>query len=153
MLAFSQIKRRPIAVIAALVFISFFVWIVAIADKADGVPWWSFIDQIPFGDKIGHLGLIGTLSLLCNLAFTRWESARPVHFISRTTWVLLVFLTIEELSQAFIPHRHLEFLDWLADLAGLAIGQTVARALSLKSPRRPQAGGDGVDREQELRQK
>jgi polysaccharide biosynthesis protein VpsQ len=117
-----RMSRRPAAILAALGFIGFFVWIVAIADKADGVPWWSFIHQIPLGDKLGHFGLVGVLSLLCNLAFTRWESARP-RLITRTTGVLLIVLSLEELSQGFIPHRHLDFFDWLADLAGLAVGQ------------------------------
>lgn len=125
---------RTIAVIVASGFISFFVWIVVVADSAGGVPWWSFIDRVPFGDKLGHFGLVGTLSLLCNLAFTRWKAGRKGNFITRTTWILFLILTIEELSQAFIPHRHLDVFDWLADLAGLAMGQMAARALSLKSP-------------------
>lgn len=117
---------RPLAMTAACGFTGFFVWIIVIADKADGVPWWSFIHQIPFGDKVGHFGLVGTLSLLCNLAFTGWKSAR-LRFITPTTWVLFFLLSLEELSQAFIPHRHLDVFDWLADLAGLAVGQMLAR--------------------------
>ena len=134
MAAAYQNQRRPIAVIAALAFVSFFIWIVVLADKAYGTPWWSFIDQIPLGDKIGHLGLVSTLSFLCNLAFTSWKSGRPSCRFTRTTWILLLILTLEELSQAFIPHRHLDVFDWTADVAGLAIGQMTARFLSIRSP-------------------
>jgi hypothetical protein len=119
-------KGRLVAAMAAVAFVGFFVWIIVIADKADGVPWWSFIDQIPYGDKVGHFGLVGTLSLLCNFAFTRWKSGRP-RFITRTTWVLFFLLSLEELSQGFIPHRHLDVFDWLADIAGLAVGQFLAK--------------------------
>jgi hypothetical protein len=126
-------KRRSVVVMAAVAFIGFFVWIIVIADKADGVPWWSFIDQIPFGDKVGHFGLVATLSLLCNLAFTRWDSTRK-RLITPTTWVLFFLLSLEEISQGFIPHRHLDVFDWLADLAGLAVGQMVARTFQIKSP-------------------
>jgi polysaccharide biosynthesis protein VpsQ len=122
-------KRRPVAVTAAVAFIGFFIWIIVIADQSDGVPWWSFIEMIPFGDKVGHLGLVSTLSLLCNFAFTRWKSDRW-RFITRTTWVLLILLSLEELSQGFIPHRHLDVFDWLADLAGLAVGQFCAMKLA-----------------------
>ncbi len=122
---------RPLAMIAACGFIGFFVWIIVIADKAEGVPWWSFIGKIPFGDKVGHFGLVGTLSLLCNLAFSRREGTRP-RFITRTTWVLFFLLSLEELSQGFIPHRHLDGFDWLADLAGLAMGQMVAMTIHKK---------------------
>jgi len=128
--------QRPVAMAAAGGFIGFFIWIVILADRADGVPWWSFIDRIPFGDKVGHLGLVSTLSLLCNLAFSRWNSARP-GFFTRTSWVLLVLLSLEELSQAFIPHRHLDVFDWLADLAGLALGQWVAMRAAYYFSKRP----------------
>jgi hypothetical protein len=124
---------RPLAMVAAGGFIGFFVWIIVIADKADGVPWWSFIHQIPFGDKLGHFGLVGTLSFLCNLAFARRDRPRA-RGITSITWVLLVLISLEELSQGFIPHRHLDFFDWLADLAGLAVGQMVAGMIVLKSP-------------------
>ena len=127
---------RQLAVGAAVSFIAFFIWIVVIADAGNGTPWWSFIDRIPYGDKVGHLGLIGTMSLLCNLAFRARRPAFLPSFITTTSAVLLVLLTAEELSQAFIKTRHLDLCDWLADLAGLGIGQLCAMKFRrfLKSP-------------------
>lgn len=123
--SFPQISRQ-LAVGAAVSFIVFFIWIVVIANQGNGTPWWSFIDQIPYGDKVGHLGLIGTMSFLCNLAFYRQKPAFLPPFITTTSAVILVLLTAEELSQAFIKTRHLDLFDWLADLAGLGIGQFCA---------------------------
>ncbi|MEO5915708.1 MAG: VanZ family protein [Luteolibacter sp.] len=124
--------RRPLAVLAATGFIVFFIWIVAIADRGNGTPWWSvIIDRLPYGDKVGHLGLIGTMSFLCNLAF---PSRKLAGFITIATLVLLIALSLEELSQGFVKTRHLDFYDWLADLAGLAIGQFCAMGFLLKSP-------------------
>ncbi len=113
---------RSLALFAAIAFLVFFIGIVIIADQADGVPFWSFIDRIPNGDKLGHLCLIGTMSFLCNLAFP----VRKYGWPTVTTLVLLVLLSAEELSQAFVPSRHLDLFDWLADLAGLALGQFAA---------------------------
>ncbi len=118
--------KRHLSLAAALAFIAFIITIIVIADRGEGARWWSFIDRIPHGDKLGHLGLIGTLSLLCNLAFS---AGKPARFITRTTLVLLVLLTLEELAQAFIPTRTCDFFDWLADLAGLALGQITAGLL------------------------
>ena len=118
--------KRKASLAAALVFIAFIITVIVIADRGEGAQWWSFIGRIPYGDKVGHLGLIGTLSLLCNLAFSSGTSAR---FITRTTMVLLVLLTLEELAQAFIPSRTCDLFDWLADLAGLALGQFTAGLL------------------------
>ena len=118
---------QSISLIIALAFISFLIVVIGIADHGDGERWWPFIGHIPYGDKIGHLGLIGTLSLLCNIAFHPQPRPWLPRVITFTTWVLLVFLTLEEIAQAFIPTRTCDLYDWLADLAGLAVGQWLAR--------------------------
>ena len=68
-------------------FILFMVMIVIIANRGEGDRWWSFIHAIPYGDKLGHVVLMGTLGLLCNLVFT----PRPLRFlpafITRITFV------------------------------------------------------------------
>ena len=115
--------------IAALGFISFFLIIIGIADRGEGYQWWAFIGRIPYGDKVGHLGLVATLALLCNLAFPPRPATRWTRFITLTTLVLLVLLSLEELAQTFIPTRTCDVFDWLADLAGLALGQASASLL------------------------
>lgn len=123
---------RSLATLAAAGFVIFFIWIVVIADRGNGTPWWSFIiDRIPCGDKVGHLGLIGMMSFLCNLAFPSRKSGFLPRFITLTTLILLVLLSMEELSQGFIKTRHLDFYDWLADLSGLALGQFIAMRMRL----------------------
>jgi VanZ family protein len=119
--------KRALAIFAALGFVMFFITIVMIANRGQGGQWWGFIERIPYGDKLGHLGLTGTLSFLCNLAFpTPGKGKRILKFITFPTFVLGVFLTGEELSQFFIPSRTCDGVDWLADLIGLAFGQFVA---------------------------
>ena len=128
--------RRP-AVLAAVAFIAFFIWIVVIADEGQGTPWWSVIvDHLPYGDKVGHFCLIATMSFLCNRAFPSRQHGLLPRFITVTTLVLLFVLSLEELSQGFIKSRHLDFFDWLADLAGLAVGQFCAMKIRgcFKSP-------------------
>jgi len=121
--------KRTLVRAAALAFIAFFIIIIGIADRGEGDLWWAFIGRIPYGDKVGHLGLVGTLSLLCNLAIPPRPATLSTRFITLTTWVLLVFLSLEELAQAFIPTRTCDFFDWLADLAGLGLGQFAASLL------------------------
>lgn len=121
--------KRHLICLAAVAFIVFFITIVRIADRGEGDQWWAFINHIPYGDKVGHLGLVGTLALLCNLAMPPRPGTRLTRFITLATLVLLVLLSLEELSQAFIPTRTCDFFDWLADLAGLALGQFSAAKL------------------------
>ena len=117
---------RKASVAAAVAFIVFLILVIIIADRGEGEKWWSFIDHIPYGDKVGHLGLIGTLSLLCNLAFHPRHPGWLPRWITLVTLILLVILSGEEIAQAFIPHRTCDIFDWLADLAGLAAGQVTA---------------------------
>lgn len=125
---------RNLSRIAAAVFIGFIICIIIIADRGEGDRWWSFIGSIPYGDKVGHLGLIGTLSLLCNLAFRPQRPGFLPRWITLTTFVLFILLTLEEVSQALTPCRTCDVFDWLADLTGLAAGQFLA--FRLRPPRR-----------------
>ncbi len=118
---------RKASVAAAVTFIAFLIVVIIIADRGEGGKWWAFIEHIPYGDKVGHLGLIGTLSLLCNLAFHPCQPKWLPRWITLVTLILLVILSGEEIAQAFLPHRTCDLFDWLADLAGLAAGQTTAR--------------------------
>jgi polysaccharide biosynthesis protein VpsQ len=110
-------------------FILFMLVIVTIANRGEGDRWWAFIHNIPYGDKIGHVGLMGTLCLLCNLAFTPRRIRFLPAFITRVTFILFTLISLEELSQAFIATRSCDWFDWLADIAGLALGQMAANAI------------------------
>jgi polysaccharide biosynthesis protein VpsQ len=110
-------------------FILFMLVIVTIANRGEGDRWWSFIHGIPYGDKLGHVGLMFALCLLCNLAFAPCRFRFLPSFITRVTFVLFALVTLEELSQAFISTRSCDPLDWLADLVGLSLGQIAASAI------------------------
>jgi len=132
----SQETRRLTAIIckiAAAAFALLMVVIICIANQGEGGRWWTFIDRIPYGDKLGHVGLMGTLCLLCNLAFFPRYLRFPRLPVTRVTAVLLLLVTLEEISQAFIPTRNFDPLDLLADVAGLAIGQAAGTFLRTRT--------------------
>ena len=123
-------SRKPnLSRALALGFAAFLIAMVIIANRGEGGQWWPFLEKIPYGDKLGHIVLFGTLGFLCNLAFPGKRLPWSAKLITKTTLVLLVIITLEELSQAFIPSRTLDLQDWLADLLGLVIGQTAALAI------------------------
>lgn len=100
--------------------------IITIANRGEGYRWWSFIHAIPYGDKLGHIALMGLLCFFCNLAITPRNFRFLPAFITRVTFVLFALITLEELSQAFISTRNCDLLDWLADVLGIALGQGAA---------------------------
>jgi VanZ family protein len=121
---------RGFSKVLALSFVLFLLLIITVANRGDGDQWWSFVHKIPYGDKLGHIGLMGTLGFLCNLAFTPRTVPFLPSFITRATCILVLLVTTEELSQAFISTRTCDPLDWLANLTGLSLGQLAALALT-----------------------
>ncbi|MDP4625452.1 MAG: VanZ family protein [Akkermansiaceae bacterium] len=111
---------------AAIGFILFIISAVIIANRGEGGNWWSFIHDIPYGDKVGHVGLMGTLCFLCNLAFPCRSIKLPSGLVTPATLTVFTLVSLEELSQAFIPSRSCDLFDWLADIAGIILGQTAA---------------------------
>jgi len=76
--------------------------------------------MIPYGDKVGHLGLFGLLTLLANLSSKcRGFSGRRFNIYWGSFYVL-TFVTLEELSQRFLPTRTLDIYDNGADLIGIS---------------------------------
>lgn len=140
----THLKRR-ISTALAVSFALFILAITFIADSGDGDRWWGFIHGIPYGDKLGHLGLVGMLAFLCNLGFPPGRNDGYRRFITTTTLVLLVLLTAEEITQAFKPHRTCDLMDWLADLLGLALGQMAALRIVRRFSVRPR-GADATTR-------
>lgn len=132
-----RMKNLHLIRASAAGFILFLLLVITLANRGEGDPWWSFIHHIPFGDKVGHIGLFGTLGFLCNLAFPSRRFGGNPFIVTKTTLVLLALITVEELSQIFIPSRSFDIIDWLADLVGLACGQTAALIISKTTTTRP----------------
>ncbi|MGJ8642803.1 MAG: VanZ family protein [Luteolibacter sp.] len=118
--------KRHLIRAAAAGFILFIISAVIIANRGEGDNWWSFIHDIPYGDKVGHVGLMGTLCFLSNLAFPCRSIRIPSGLVTPATLTVFTLVSLEELSQAFIPNRNCDLFDWLADLTGIIVGQTAA---------------------------
>lgn len=76
----------------------------------------GFVLDVPGGDVTAHVVLMGLLSLTVNLAVSR--SRRPLGVVPCTA-LLLVAVTLEELSQKLIPTRTFSLVDLAASYAGI----------------------------------
>lgn len=76
-------------------------------------------------DKLLHAGAFGFLALLVSLGMRasdrlytpRVQFWAPVLFVA-------VYGAFDEIHQYFVPMRHCELLDWVADVAGALVVQT-----------------------------
>lgn len=93
--------------------------------------------SFPGGDKAGHFLLMGTLSALINLGL----GANPAALGSRRfilgSIVVMVAVTLEEVSQLWFRTRTFSPLDLSFDYAGILCGAYLA---SLMSRRRQSSG-------------
>lgn len=78
-----------------------------------------WIASFPFGDKWSHLVLIGTLTFLLNHAL----NGRMVKIGDRKVLlgcaIVTVGITVEELSQIWIPSRTFDLVDLSANYLGI----------------------------------
>ena len=100
-------------------FALFIILIIVLADKGQ-LGLLKLINQIPYGDKVGHFVLYGILTLLINLTLLRslpFQSPRWVTVIS--SLILALLIGIEELSQQFFASRTVSFQDLFAGYLGV----------------------------------
>lgn len=103
------------AMSAAIIFI---IWA---ANTGQDYFFFGWCKQIPYGDKLAHFLLIGTVTLFLNLSL----SNRRIGLLKQQ-WLLgslLVFvgITIEEASQQFLENRSLDWRDLAANYLGILL--------------------------------
>jgi len=114
--------------LAFILFTSAFVSLIIQADRGQIGQIWELVAMVPLGDKLGHLGLVGTLTVLLNLQLKR-RKAGPLMLGSL---IVLTGMMLEEGSQFFIPVRSFDGFDALANLVGVLCGEGLVRMLPLR---------------------
>jgi polysaccharide biosynthesis protein VpsQ len=91
----------------------------------------GWINSLPFGDKFGHLFIIGLLTFLLNYALAgRMVKIGRLKLLLGCTTVAVI-MTVEECSQFWIAARTFDLIDLSANYLGI----TLAGILWLKTHR------------------
>lgn len=110
---------QKLCLFLALMLFSFIVWVIFMANTGQDMLLFKVTRQIPFGDKLGHIFVFGGLTLMANLAFKGKVLNGKLGSVYWGTAAVLIFVTLEELSQHFVATRSLDLLDYLANLVGI----------------------------------
>jgi VanZ family protein len=112
--------------LVSVTFFVFILWIIYLANTGQSSVFFKFVASIPYGDKVGHFCIFGSLTLAANfllkcksLTFT-FTSKKELKLYVGSMLVFLFALT-EELSQFFLANRTLDIFDLLADIIGIVI--------------------------------
>lgn len=117
---------RAITVLFAL----FLLLVIYLADRNTLPDVLKLMWRLPYGDKVGHFLMLGTMAGLVSLSLkaATWRLGRW-RFLWGST-VVAALITVEECSQAFIPHRTFDLVDLSANYAGILCAGFVVRALA-----------------------
>ena len=113
--------------ILLVVYIFILAVIIFLADRRGTRYLLNFVGNIPYGDKLGHFLLMGGFSFLLNLVlnartFRIWKFSYLLGSL-----IVLVIVTIEELSQMFVAGRTFDWSDLVFDFLGIFIFGELAR--------------------------
>ncbi len=115
--------------ILGAIYIFVLAGIIILADVRETQFLFQGIRKFPLGDKIGHFLLMGMFSLVVNLVL----SARTIRIWKLNcllgSLIVLVIVTVEEISQIYIRGRTFDAGDLAADAAGIIIFGEIARLI------------------------
>ena len=114
-------KLLNFRVLLPLGFFIFITFIIYLADTADHNFAFRLIGHIPYGDKLMHGLLYGVMALFLNFGL-KYKSYKWSGFnMQLGAIIVLIFATLEEISQYWLPSRTFDLGDLLADFVGVIL--------------------------------
>lgn len=105
--------------VLAILFAGFLALIVYLANQGRLYDYVPNVNDYPGADKICHLLLMGTMAMLANLALR----GRKIRLFSTPIYlgsmIVLILVTLEELSQLFVSSRSFDLIDLSFDILGI----------------------------------
>ncbi len=110
-------------------FVAFIIFIIALANQGSEAFIFRLIRFVPFGDKLGHFFLVGTLACFINLSLN-WRRIRlPFAHLLLGSLLVAGVMLLEEISQLWLTHRTFDLFDLTSDLLGIwLLPQALIRA-------------------------
>jgi polysaccharide biosynthesis protein VpsQ len=100
-------------------FLLFVIGIIAANNLGLLKEFFNWVASMPFGDKLGHFGLMGILTFLLNNALNgRMVQIGQVKVLFGCA-IVGIAITVEEFSQIWIPSRSFDLVDLAANYLGI----------------------------------
>ena len=125
-------KLNILVILCAFSFFVFILYIIYLADTNKSSIFFDFVKSIPYGDKLGHIGLFGLLTFLVSWALKFKAVTFKKVKIYYGAILVFSFAFLEELSQAFYPNRTLDIYDLFADIIGIVLFSILLNSIEKK---------------------
>jgi VanZ family protein len=108
-------------------YVLFLALLVFMVDQKKYQFLFRFVRETPYGDKVGHLLLMGFFAFLLNLALSCKKINFGKLYVLAGSIIVVLVVTLEEFSQIFVRYRTFDPGDLLFDYAGIFLfGQLAA---------------------------
>jgi VanZ family protein len=114
------------AKVSAAMFVLLVASIVAAADNGALPNLISTLYSFPGGDKLGHFLLMETMSFLIYLSLGTPSPSLQLLKVVKATIVIVLLVTLEEISQLWFRTRTFSFWDLSSSYLGVYCGLTLA---------------------------
>ena len=105
--------------ILAILFAGLLALIVYLANQGRLYDYVPNVNDYPGADKICHFLLMGTMALLANLALRGSKIQLASKHLYLGSLIVLIPVSLEELSQIFISSRSFDLIDLTFDFLGV----------------------------------
>lgn len=105
--------------VASIIFAGFLMILVILANFGLGSIFYDLVNFFPGRDKTGHFFLFGIMSYLLNMTLNGEKVTVYKVGLLKGSLILASIVTIEEVSQYFLPSRTFSWMDLLAGYAGI----------------------------------
>ncbi|WP_462157806.1 VanZ family protein [Pseudoalteromonas sp. GB56] len=120
----------PLVAIAAVSFFGFLLWIIYLANTSQSSVFFDLVKVLPYGDKIGHFVLFGTLTVLASIALkAKYLLIAKKIKLYWGALAVFAFALGEEISQAFVATRTFDLIDLSADILGICVASWLVSKL------------------------
>jgi VanZ family protein len=127
--------------ILAILFACLLGMIVCLANNGLLYDYVPNVNEYPGADKVCHFLLMGTMAFLTNLALR----GRKIQYANMTLYVgsliVLILVTLEELSQIFVSSRNFDFIDLIFDILGIFFLGNLGGKIAVKKESKIRGGG------------
>lgn len=107
--------------IISILFATFLLSVVFMANQGTLPDWLVALKSLPGGDKTAHFLLMGSMALLLNITLQHRRVSLWGQPLLLGSLIVLVIVSVEEISQIWLPRRSFDFADLTADYLGILI--------------------------------
>lgn len=126
-------SKNTLIQIVAILFSLFLAFIIYSANTKADLIFFRLVKSIPYGDKVGHTLLLGTLTFLVNWAMQARTFIFQKFQILTGSCIIFLVITIEEFSQNWLDNRSFDLVDLGGNYLGIFLGSCLIYRLFKKS--------------------